>query len=69
MTDIDWSGLLRAGVLRLGLRPEQFWRLTPAELFLMLGADYGQAPLTRARLEELARQFPDMNKGTPDGGN
>ncbi|QUS35156.1 rcc01693 family protein [Falsirhodobacter algicola] len=59
---IDWPGLMRAGLLGLGLHPDQFWRLTPLELRIMLGAE-GSAPLTRARLEELARAFPD------DGGH
>ena len=58
MSGFDWPGLLRAGVQRLGLRPHEFWALTPAELALMLG-ETGQAPMARARLEELARAFPD----------
>ncbi len=63
---IDWPGLMRAGLAGLGLTPEAFWRLTPAELRIMLGVDAGTAPLTRARLEELARAFPD-GKGRGDG--
>ena len=55
----DWPALLRAGVHGLGLRPEEFWRLTPAELQLMLGPQTAVAPLGRSRLEELARIFPD----------
>lgn len=62
MSGIDWPGLMRAGIHGLGLTPEVFWRLTPAELRLMLGAD-AQAPLTRARLEELAAAFPDRKRG------
>ncbi|HSF63813.1 MAG TPA: rcc01693 family protein [Paracoccaceae bacterium] len=62
MSGIDWPGLMRAGIHGLGLTPEVFWRLTPAELRLMLGAET-QAPLTRARLEELAAAFPDRKRG------
>lgn len=63
---MDWAGLLRAGLRGLGLRPDQFWALTPAELLMMLGADQpGNAPMARARLEELSRAFPD--KGATDG--
>ncbi len=32
MSGFDWPGLMRAGIGALGLRPDQFWRLTPAEL-------------------------------------
>jgi len=61
MTRFDWPGLMRAGLLGLRLRPDEFWALTPAELLLMLGHGSGAAPLTRARLDELARAFPDTN--------
>lgn len=59
MRAFDWRGLMRAGLCDLGLTPDQFWRLTPAELLIMLGLDGGPAPLSRARLEELAAAFPD----------
>ena len=35
----DWPGLLRAGLHDLGLEPAAFWRLTPVELRIMLGAE------------------------------
>ncbi|OSP54340.1 rcc01693 family protein [Pseudoruegeria sp. SK021] len=63
MTEIDWPGLLRTGVQRVGLKPEEFWKLTPAELLLMLGAGQGEVPLSRAQLEQLASRFPDTVKG------
>lgn len=56
---LDWPGLMRVGLRGLGLTPAEFWRLTPAELALMLGEVAGAPPLTRARLEELAAQWPD----------
>lgn len=59
-TIMDWPGLMRVGLRGLGLHPTKFWALTPAELLVMLGADQGEGgPLGRARLEELAAQFPD----------
>lgn len=62
MSGFDWPGLMRAGMRGLGLAPEAFWRLTPAELMLMLGTGGGEAPLCRARLDELARAYPDDNR-------
>lgn len=63
MRRLDWPGLMRAGLHGLGLTPAEFWRLTPAELMLMLGAETGSEPLSRARLEELARAYPDRKEG------
>jgi len=60
----DWPALMRAGMQGLGLTPEAFWRLTPAELLLMLGDQAGPAPMGRAGLEALAARFPD---GTLEG--
>ena len=62
MSAFDWPGLMRAGMGSLGLHPEQFWKLTPAELVLMLGDPAAVAPLDRARLKELARAWPDKMK-------
>lgn len=62
----DWPALMRAGLRDLRLSPAQFWALTPAELAVMLGLDDGAAPLTRARLEELAARFPDIARGQDD---
>ncbi|APZ55070.1 rcc01693 family protein [Salipiger abyssi] len=58
-----WQQLLRAGLRGLGLTPEQFWTLTPAELRLMLGEESGGTPMGRARLDELIAAFPDEMKG------
>jgi uncharacterized phage protein (TIGR02216 family) len=66
MSSIDWPGLMRAGMHGLGLTPEAFWRLTPIELKLMLGADRTTPALTRARLDELAAAFPDTGKAVAD---
>ncbi|MEO0943587.1 MAG: phage tail assembly chaperone [Pseudomonadota bacterium] len=61
MSRFDWPGLMRAGAL-VGLRPCEFWQLTPAELRLVLGKESGGPPLSRSRLEELAAAFPDEGK-------
>ncbi|WP_406720857.1 MULTISPECIES: rcc01693 family protein [Thioclava] len=66
---LDWPGLMRAGLVGLRLRPQEFWALSPAELALLLGDMPKARPLTRARLEELAQAFPDRRgpEGESDG--
>lgn len=61
----DWPALLRAGVIGLGLRPAEFWALTPAELRLMLG-DLESKPMGRARLDDLLAAYPDVKGGEDD---
>ena len=61
MTRFAWKKLLRAGCA-LGMTPRDVWDLTPAELGFLLGKDSAAAPLSRARLEELAAAFPDEEK-------
>ncbi|SFA78070.1 phage conserved hypothetical protein [Poseidonocella pacifica] len=67
MSKFDWSGLMRAGIRDLGLRPAEFWALTPAELMFMLGQGGTDAPLSRARLQSLSESYPDTNGGASDG--
>ncbi|MGR3591679.1 MAG: rcc01693 family protein [Limimaricola soesokkakensis] len=55
---LDWAAMMRTGICGLGLRPSEFWALTPAELRLMLGPP-GPAPMDRARFEALCREHPD----------
>ncbi|PYE85720.1 rcc01693 family protein [Pseudoroseicyclus aestuarii] len=57
---MNWGALMRAVLHDLGLRPAEFWALTPAELRLMLGA--GAAPMGRERLEELLAAYPDRGR-------
>ncbi|PZQ99744.1 MAG: hypothetical protein DI533_03575 [Cereibacter sphaeroides] len=64
---MDWAGLMRVALHDLRLEPGAFWRLTPVELRVMVGAAASVPPLTRARLEELARAWPDVARGQ-DGG-
>jgi len=66
MSRFDWPVLLRAGIKGAGLRPAEFWALTPAELVLIMGGGTGSAPLTRGRREELARAYPDTLGGTDE---
>lgn len=63
---MDWPGLMRLGLRHLRLHPDTFWALTPAELLVMLGLEAGAPALTRARLEELARAYPDARASDPE---
>lgn len=67
MTGFDWPALMQAGMHGLGLRPAEFWALTPAELRLMLGKSSGVVPLARARLDELLSAYPDINGAMENG--
>lgn len=69
MTPFDWPALMRAGVQGLGLTPEQFWKLTPAELRLMLGQGAANAPMTRKGLDSLLAAFPDTSEGDDRHGS
>ena len=63
---LDWAGLMQAGLQGLRLTPDQFWRLTPAELALMLGQTQARRPMGRSALDELMRAFPDAPKREPE---
>lgn len=73
MTGFDWPGLMRAGLHGLGLHPRDFWALTPAELWVMLGPSAADMPMGRNRLDELQTAFPDQqtqpqsDKGAENG--
>ncbi len=67
---LDWSGLMRVGMGPrgqggLGLLPQQFWSLSPAELALMLGVSAASGSMTRDRLAALAARFPDVAAPVP----
>lgn len=67
MSKLDWPALMRAGMQGLRLSPDQFWRLTPAELRLMLGQAAGQGALGRGGLEALMAAYPDRtSEGASD---
>ncbi len=63
MTGFDWLALLQAGVQGLRMRPEDFWKLTPAELRLMLGQSGSAPAMTRSGLDALLAVYPDQHKG------
>ncbi|MGR3501003.1 rcc01693 family protein [Pseudaestuariivita sp.] len=54
----DWPQLMQAGMRGLGLTPDVFWQLTPAELRLLLGEPQSP-PMGRSRLDALMAAFPD----------
>ncbi|MDE4304398.1 phage tail assembly chaperone [Phaeobacter gallaeciensis] len=62
MSGFDWPALLRLGLVGLRLSPDAFWRLTPAELRLMLAPVGADGALNRAGLEDLIAAFPDTPK-------
>lgn len=61
MSAFDWPSLCRLGIGELRLKPEEFWRLTPAELQMMVNP-VGVMPLKRSGLAALMDQFPDTLK-------
>ena len=56
---MDWQALMRAGLHGLGLSPDVFWSLTPAELRMMLGDAGAGAPLLTDGLAALMAAYPD----------
>lgn len=69
MNEFDWPALMRAGMRGLGLTPDVFWRLTPAELRLMLGQGAATGPMSRAGLDALLAAYPDTGLGECDDGS
>lgn len=53
-----WRGALRLAVLRLGLTPESFWRLSLREWRALTEAPAAPV-LDRAALDALIARFPD----------
>lgn len=64
---LDWPALMRLGFKGLGLAPEAFWALTPAELQEMVGEPGATAPLLSDGLAALMAAYPDSTEGTCDG--
>lgn len=62
----DWAAMMRAGISDLGLAPRDFWRLTPAELLVILG-EAGPAPMRRSAFDTLVARFPDRSGDTSEG--
>ena len=64
-SQINWPGLMRAGICGLKLTPATFWALTPFELELMLGKPTGLMPMGRTGLDALLAAYPDTD-GEPE---
>lgn len=69
MAAFDWPAMMRAGIGEMGLKPAEFWNLTPAEFLLMSGIAGGPAPLKRSGLEALLERFPDEAVPRPVAGD
>lgn len=54
---LPWEALLAASYGRLGLTPECFWSMTPAEWLSLTVRQ--PVPPTRQDVEKLAAEFPD----------
>ena len=67
MAAFDWPVLMEAGLRGLGLTPQDFWALTPAELRLMLGPENGRDTMSRAGFERLMAAYPDQKEGPQNG--
>lgn len=63
MSQFDWPAIKRVAIGDMGLKPHEFWALTPAEFLIMSGLSGGPKPMGRAGLSALLARFPD----TPDG--
>lgn len=65
MSPVAWPKLMHLGMVELGLKPDEFWKLTPAELFLLAGFGSATSALDRAGFESLLARFPDRPPGAP----
>lgn len=65
---MDWPGLMRVGIGGLRLSPADFWRLTPAELALMVGDPVGVRPMDRCGFDRLRQAWPDDGRKHRDDG-
>lgn len=66
MKNLDWQGLLQTASA-VGLKPSEFWALTPVEFAFLTGRITGSSPLLRDRLAELSEVFPDTPQEVPNG--
>ncbi len=68
MSRFDSAALLRCGLRQCGLRPDEFWALTPAEFGLLIGMDEAGPALTRDGFAALMAAYPDgQTEGVGDG--
>ena len=59
MIRFPFRRLFAVAVLRLGVAPSEFWRMTPRELFTLLEHALPPAPPDRTTLEDLVRRYGD----------
>lgn len=62
---MNWDEMLRFAVLRLGLSPDAFWRLSLVEWRMLTASAEADAPLSRAGFERLAKTYPDSLSSLP----
>jgi len=61
MIGFDWPSMMRIGLYQMGLKPDEFWQLTPLEFLIISGLEGRiSAVLTRADLIGLCARFPDV---------
>ena len=58
---------MHLGICTLKLTPDEFWRLSPAELNLMLGQSDICTSLDRSGFAALEKRFPDIEPGSREG--
>jgi uncharacterized phage protein (TIGR02216 family) len=57
-----WDAVMRISLLHLRLSPDQFWRMTPRELAMILATRRTTQAPDRAALDDLMRSFPDREQ-------
>ena len=61
MNRFDWPTMMRIGLYEIGLKPNDFWGLTPLEFLIITGFEGRKLMMmTRADLAGLCAQFPDI---------
>ena len=58
---------MHLGMCTLRLTPDEFWRLSPAELHVMLGQSDMCKSLDRLGLADLEKRFPDIGCESLEG--
>ena len=57
MSTFPWAPMMEAGLGRLRISPDVFWRMTPRELAAALGTAH--PPMARGDLKDLMEAYPD----------
>lgn len=67
---MTWDYVLRLAVVRVGLTPEQFWKLTFTEFALMVDGYYHRQDLQTIQTREIIAMIYNVNrsKGGPKKG-